>query len=103
MRPSTPRVVRARRDGDPLRPGPRNRVGWASPTLSAPDGASTRARPPPRRANEAGGRCPPDPTGDVPMAGSRDATDYQSYRGLPSLAGLATVADAARPGLGVEA
>jgi hypothetical protein len=30
-------------------------------------------------------------------------TDYQSYRGLPSLAGLATVADAARPGLSVEA
>src|SRR3954464_7732275 len=27
---------------------------------------------------------------------------YQSYRGLPKLAGLATVAEAARPGLGVE-
>jgi hypothetical protein len=31
------------------------------------------------------------------------AADYRSYRGLPTLAGLATVADAARPGLGVEA
>ncbi len=28
---------------------------------------------------------------------------YQSYKGLPMLAGLATVAEAARPGLGVEA
>src|SRR5262245_48353832 len=28
---------------------------------------------------------------------------YQSYRGLPTLAGLATIADATRPGLGVEA
>src|SRR5438093_11326072 len=29
--------------------------------------------------------------------------NYQSYRGLPPLAGLATFADAARPGLSVEA
>src|SRR5207245_11260898 len=29
--------------------------------------------------------------------------NYQSYRGLPTLAGLATIAEAARPGLGVEA
>lgn len=29
--------------------------------------------------------------------------NYQSYRGLPTLAGLATIADAAQPGLGVEA
>src|SRR2546430_6218018 len=28
---------------------------------------------------------------------------YQSHRGLPTLAGLASIADAARPGLGVEA
>src|SRR5438876_2230995 len=28
---------------------------------------------------------------------------YRSYRGLPTLAGLATVADAAKPGLSVEA
>src|SRR5437763_5722214 len=28
---------------------------------------------------------------------------YHSYRGLPTLAGLATVAEAARPGLSVEA
>jgi len=28
---------------------------------------------------------------------------YQSYHGLPTLAGLATLADAARPGLGIEA
>src|SRR6516225_6481537 len=34
----------------------------------------------------------PDPT-----------TRYQSYRGLPTLAGLATHAEAARPGLSVEA
>src|SRR5262245_52456099 len=32
-----------------------------------------------------------------------DLTTYRSYRGLPTLAGLATIADAARPGLGVEA
>ncbi|MBX6314730.1 MAG: hypothetical protein IRY99_17715 [Isosphaeraceae bacterium] len=29
--------------------------------------------------------------------------DYRSYRGLPTLAGLATIEQAARPGLGVEA
>src|SRR5262249_33124730 len=32
-----------------------------------------------------------------------DLTGYQSYRGLPTLAGLAAIADAARPGLGIEA
>src|SRR5947207_15737006 len=32
-----------------------------------------------------------------------DLSTYRSYRGLPSLAGLATIAEAARPGLGVEA
>src|SRR5438067_12069634 len=31
------------------------------------------------------------------------AADYRSYRGLPTLAGLASLVDAARPGLGVEA
>src|SRR5688500_19714845 len=31
------------------------------------------------------------------------AETYQSYRGLPTLAGLATIAEAARPGLSVEA
>jgi hypothetical protein len=30
-------------------------------------------------------------------------TEYESYRGLPTLAGLATLAEAARPGLAVEA
>lgn len=35
---------------------------------------------------------------------SHDPTaSYQTYRGLPPLAGLATIAEAARPGLGVEA
>src|SRR5438105_11000213 len=28
---------------------------------------------------------------------------YQSYRGLPTLAGLASIADAAKPGLSIEA
>jgi hypothetical protein len=32
-----------------------------------------------------------------------DVKSYQSYRGLPTLAGLATIEDAARPGLSVEA
>src|ERR671927_308190 len=32
-----------------------------------------------------------------------NTTLCQSYRGLPTLAGLATIAEAARPGLGVEA
>jgi hypothetical protein len=32
-----------------------------------------------------------------------DIQSYQSYRGVPSLAGLASMAEAARPGLGVEA
>jgi hypothetical protein len=37
------------------------------------------------------------------MATSLPNTSYQSYRGLPTLAGLATLEEAARPGLGVEA
>jgi len=32
-----------------------------------------------------------------------DVQTYRSYRGLPTLAGLASIADAAKPGLGVEA
>jgi hypothetical protein len=32
-----------------------------------------------------------------------DPKRYQSYKGLPTLAGLATLAEAARPGLGIEA
>src|ERR1700712_5213615 len=32
-----------------------------------------------------------------------DLTNYQSYRGLPPLAGLATIEEAARPGLGIDA
>src|SRR6266511_5515486 len=32
-----------------------------------------------------------------------DVQTYRSYRGLPTLAGLASIADAARPGLSVEA
>jgi hypothetical protein len=37
------------------------------------------------------------------MKTSQGAENYQSYRGLPTLAGLATVAEAARPGLTVAA
>jgi hypothetical protein len=37
------------------------------------------------------------------MTDPSQLASYQSYRGLPTLAGLATIADAARPGLGVEA
>src|SRR5262245_66237805 len=37
------------------------------------------------------------------MCSSDKTASYQSYRGLPTLAGLATIAEAARPGLGVEA
>src|SRR6476620_1207907 len=32
-----------------------------------------------------------------------DLKSYRSYRGLPTLAGLASIADAAKPGLSVEA
>src|SRR5437870_3512302 len=32
-----------------------------------------------------------------------DVISYRSYRGLPTLAGLATIEDAAKPGLSVEA
>src|SRR3984957_14006450 len=32
-----------------------------------------------------------------------DVKTYRSYRGLPTLAGLATIEDAARPGLSIEA
>src|SRR5438067_5597193 len=37
------------------------------------------------------------------MSDPRNAATYQSYRGLPTLAGLATLAEAARPGLSIEA
>ena len=36
------------------------------------------------------------------MTGANDRQPYHSYRGLPTLAGLATIAEASRPGLGVE-
>src|SRR5262245_65728564 len=43
----------------------------------------------------------------IPATGGRPmvtpAERYQSYRGLPTLAGLATLAEAAKPGLSVEA
>ena len=32
-----------------------------------------------------------------------DVKTYRSYRGLPTLAGLATIEEAAKPGLSVEA
>src|SRR2546421_6581198 len=37
-----------------------------------------------------------------PMTSPPRVSDYSSYRHLPTLAGLATIADAARPGLTVE-
>src|SRR5438477_1920716 len=37
------------------------------------------------------------------MATSQTINGYQSYRGLPTLAGLASLAEAAKPGLSVEA
>ncbi len=37
------------------------------------------------------------------MSDSSDDRGYRSYRGLPTLAGLASLEEAARPGLGIEA
>src|SRR6516165_6556706 len=37
------------------------------------------------------------------MSDPRNTANYRSYRGLPTLAGLATISAAARPGLGIEA
>jgi hypothetical protein len=37
------------------------------------------------------------------MNTSQHIADYQSYRGLPQLAGLASIEEASRPGLGIEA
>src|SRR5712692_10581841 len=37
------------------------------------------------------------------MSDPRNTANYRSYRGLPTLAGVATIAEAARPGLGIEA
>ena len=37
------------------------------------------------------------------MTAAIDPANYRSYKGLPTLAGLATLAEAARPGLSVEA
>src|SRR5262245_59051318 len=42
-------------------------------------------------------------SGDGPMTAPSEIGKVPSYRGLPTLAGLATLAEAARPGLGVEA
>src|SRR3954453_13974368 len=49
----------------------------------------------------------PDPSrphgaGPMPDPNPGALTEYASYRGLPTLAGLATLAEAARPGLGIE-
>ena len=41
--------------------------------------------------------------GAVAMTHAVTITEYQSYRNLPTLAGIATIAEAARPGLSVEA
>src|SRR5581483_6970854 len=46
-------------------------------------------------------RWPRRKSGDTPM--TAPAERYQSYRGLPTLAGLATIAEASKPGLSVEA
>src|SRR5438128_11272773 len=37
------------------------------------------------------------------MLPQENVAKYQSYRGLPTLAGIATIAEASRPGLSVEA
>src|SRR3954465_8480671 len=37
------------------------------------------------------------------MTDTSKLESYRSYRDLPTLAGLATIAEAARPGLGIEA
>src|ERR1051326_7513275 len=37
------------------------------------------------------------------MSNSETSASYPSYRGLPTLAGLASIAEAAKPGLSVEA
>ncbi len=41
-------------------------------------------------------------TGDLIMTPDKKLADYQSYKGLPTLAGLATLQKAAQPGLRVE-
>src|SRR5205807_3855001 len=43
------------------------------------------------------------PLGVSPMTAADTIQSYRSYRGLPTLAGLATIAEASRPGLGIEA
>src|SRR4051812_13873430 len=45
----------------------------------------------------------PGDEGEGPMSASKTSGGVSSYRGLPVLAGLATLDEAARPGLGVEA
>src|SRR5262245_19849250 len=37
------------------------------------------------------------------MTSQSSVQNYQSHRGLPTLAGLATIAEASRPGLGIDA
>src|SRR5437773_2572428 len=48
-------------------------------------------------------RDPLPHSGSRPMSTPTSPATYPSYRGLPPLAGLATLAEAARPGLGVGA
>src|SRR5271155_1297999 len=39
----------------------------------------------------------------MPMTSNSQPNAYRSYKGLPTLAGLATIAEASQPGLSVEA
>src|SRR5262249_37269676 len=44
----------------------------------------------------------PQPSGPPPMPTPKPLETYTSYKGLPQLAGLCTVEEAAKPGLSVE-
>src|SRR5262249_42638969 len=46
---------------------------------------------------------PTNPHGEGAMSETITPATYRSYRGLPTLAGLATLEEAARPGLSIEA
>src|SRR5579884_628233 len=78
------------------------RIAWVAAQRRATPTSRERQRPAlliRRRV----GYNPPSPRRATPEATPMTApTDYSSYRGLPTLAGLATLADAARPGLSVE-
>src|SRR4051794_4973137 len=80
---------------------PRGGFGNLSPERKRRGGASRRLRSGLRLPNPLRGA--PSSIQGTPLMDATLLESYRSYRDLPPLAGLATLAEAAQPGLAVEA